>query len=563
MTQDTIETHLSKRATLLEQEKTSRHDYAFKQRMSPVAKSAAKVLADIRKKELESVWTPATTSSEKLDLKDVTFPGMSFALSRERMEKTALWKIIAAMPKGTLLHAHMEAMIDVDWMVQQAIDLHGFYISSPVPLCPGTGSAGKWSEPFRFLYRPGFAEKVQNGCQDEVKIWQADYTPDQLVPAAAAAKAYPGGVEAFKAWAVSRMTINEEEALEHHHGIKDVWNKFQSCFGAIGGLFFTEPIFRRCIPRLLQQLHDDGIKYVELRLAPCPFYREGSDVAEPDYLYFLQCFHEEVNAYLSSPQGKGFWDARIIWTAIRSFPDEPIKESMMQCLDCKKAYPSVIAGFDFVGQEDAGRPLVELLPLAKWFQQECADRQLQIPFFFHAGECLGDGDSTDSNLVDAILLNSRRIGHAFSLYKHPLLIDLVKDKKILIELCPISHEVLRLTSNILMHPMPALLSRGVAVSLNNDDPAVLGHGKNGLSHDFYQVTAAFENTGLAGLATMAEDSIRWAAFEDEKDSEWLRGIDGNSNGLKASRMAEWKAAFEDWCAWILQEFGAEGLESQN
>ncbi|KAL4783201.1 hypothetical protein BJX76DRAFT_330630 [Aspergillus varians] len=552
-----VEKHLFQRSALLEREKESRHDYAFKQNMSPVAKTAATVLANVRERELKSFWTtPATTSTTEntsRDLKEVMFPGMSFALSRDRMAETTLWKIISAMPKGCLLHAHMEAMVDIDWLIDQALEIPGFYITSPMPLCPGS----KWLEPFEFRYRPGAQDS-------EVNIWQSDYPPNQPVPVTVAARMYPGGVEAFKAWAVSRMTINEEEALQHHHGIGDIWKKFGSCFVAIAGLFFTEPIFRRCVPRLLQQLHEDGIKYVELRLGlNQPFYREGCDVPDSGFLYFLECFQEEVNSYMSSPQGTGFWGARLIWIVLRSLPDEPIKDSMRQCIDCKKAYPSVIAGFDFVGQEDSGRTLVDLLPLTKWFRQQSVDNQLEIPFFFHAGECLGDGDSTDGNIVDAILLKSRRIGHAFSLYKHPLLIDLVKDKKILVEMCPISHEVLRLTSNILMHPMPALQSRGVAVSLNNDDPAILGHGKNGLSHDFYQVLVAFENTGLAGIATMAEDSIRWAAFEDETDAEWLQGIDGNRSGLKASRLTEWRSAFEEWCEWIVREFGAEGLEIQD
>ncbi len=87
-----------------------------------------------------------------------------------------------------------------------------------------------------------------------------------------------------------------------------------------------------------------------------------------------------------------------------------------------------------------------------------------MPFFFHAGECLGTGNSTDHNLFDAILLGTRRIGHGFSLYKHPLLIDLVKEKKILVESCPISNEVLRLCGSVMSHPLPALLARGVAVS---------------------------------------------------------------------------------------------------
>ncbi|KAF7587271.1 cat eye syndrome chromosome region, candidate 1 [Aspergillus hancockii] len=552
MAESEIEQHLSERSALLEREKTNRHDYAFEQNMSPVAKTAATILANIRKTELNSFWTASTTTDPSRDLKEVMFPGMSFALSRNRMEGTSLWKIIAAMPKGCLLHAHMEAMIDIDWLIDQALELPGFFIASPQYLWPGES---KWLQPFEFHYRPG----AQG--QGSVNIWQSDYPPNQLVPVNDAAWAYPGGVAAFKAWAISRMTIKEEEALEHHHGIADIWRKFASCFRSIAGLFYTEPIFRRCVPRLLQQLHDDGIKYVELRLAlGHPFYREGFDVGDPNFSYFFQCFQEEIQSYMSSPQGAGFWGARMIWTAIRGLPEELIKESMVQCLAYKEAYPSVIAGFDFVGQEDLGHPLVDLLPLCKWFQRQCKEKNLQIPFFLHAGECLGDGDSTDGNIVDAILLNSRRIGHGFSLYKHPLLIDLVKEKKILIEMCPISHEVLRLTSNIMMHPMPALLSRGVAVSLNNDDPAVLGHGQNGLSHDFYQVMAAFENTGLSGLATMAEDSIRWAAFEDETDAHWLQGIDGSGDGLKASRIAEWRSAFEEWCEWIVKNFAAEHLK---
>ncbi|KAL2817423.1 hypothetical protein BDW59DRAFT_175471 [Aspergillus cavernicola] len=537
------------RSALLELEKTSRHDYAFKQDMSPIAKSAAMI---IRKKESTLCWRAAETTNANSDRKTVMYPGMPFPLSRKHMENTALWKIISVMPKGCLLHAHMEAMIDAEWLIDQALELRGFYVASPQPLC---SRESKKLQPLGFHYRPCMQDQ-----QCTANIWESTYIPNQLVPVNNAARTYPGGVTAFKSWAVSRMTINKEEALQHHHGIAEIWRKFADCFYCIAGLFYTEPIFRRCVPRLLQQLCDDGINYVELRLAiGHPFFRDGSDIPDHDFLYFLQCFQEELQTYISSPQGAGFWEARIIWTTIRSFPEESIKDFMVQCLACKEAYPSVIAGFDFVGQEDVGRPLVDLLPLCKWFQDQCIQRHLQIPFFFHAGECLGDGDSTDGNLVDAILLGSRRIGHGFSLYKHPLLIKLVKEKKILIEICPISHEVLRLTSNILMHPMPALQSRGVAISLNNDDPAILGQGKNGLSHDFYQVFTTFENTGLAGLAAMVEDIIRWAAFEDKTDSEWLQGIDGSGDEVKASRIREWRSAFEEWCEWIVKQFAEQGL----
>ena len=181
------------------------------------------------------------------------------------------------------------------------------------------------------------------------------------------------------------------------------------------------------------------------------------------------------------------------------------------------------------------------------------------PYFFHAGECLGDGDETDQNLFDAILLGTRRIGHGFSLYKHPLLMEMVKTKKILIESCPISNEVLRLTSSIKSHPLPALLARGVSCALSNDDPAVLGQRGNGVTDDFWQALQGWENLGLAGLGSLAENSVRWAAYEDQTTKEWTEDIKKGvyGEGIRASRLREWHLEFNKFCEWILLEFALE------
>ncbi len=174
---------------------------------------------------------------------------------------------------------------------------------------------------------------------------------------------------------------------------------------------------------------------------------------------------------------------------------------MHDCIRAKKMYPDTISGYDFVGPEDEGRTLHELTPLIMYFRQQCIEQNLTIPFFFHAGECLGSGDSTDHNLYDALLFNTRRIGHGFSLFKHPLLIDMVREKQILVESCPISNEVLRYSASILSHPLPALLNRGVKACLSNDDPALMGHGSGGVGCDFWQALQGWEDLGLAGLVS--------------------------------------------------------------
>jgi adenosine deaminase CECR1 len=230
---------------------------------------------------------------------------------------------------------------------------------------------------------------------------------------------------------------------------------------------------------------------------------------------------------------------------------------MKHCIRIKKLYPSLIAGYDLVGQEDAGRTLHSLAPELLWFREACAAENLDIPFFFHAGECLGSGDSTDQNLYDAILFGTRRIGHAFSLYKHPLLISIVKDKNIMVESCPISNEVLRYTASIMSHPLPALLARGVPASLCNDDPAILGQGTSGMTHDFWQAVQGWEDLGLEGLGSLAFNSIRWSVFEDQTTEEWLEGIDVGEKGfgIKAKRMQEWGKEWEEFCEWVVREFG--------
>lgn len=68
-----------------------------------------------------------------------------------------------------------------------------------------------------------------------------------------------------------------------------------------------------------------------------------------------------------------------------------------------------------------------------WFQDRQKEVGLDVPFCFHAGETLGDGDSTDDNLFDAILLGTKRIGHGFSLAKHPRLMELCRERGIALE----------------------------------------------------------------------------------------------------------------------------------
>lgn len=51
------------------------------------------------------------------------------------------------------------------------------------------------------------------------------------------------------------------------------------------------------------------------------------------------------------------------------------------------------------------------------------------------------GTVVDDNLLDAVLLNTSRIGHGYALPKHPQAMSIVKANSIAVEVNPISNQV--------------------------------------------------------------------------------------------------------------------------
>ncbi|CAM1501119.1 Fc.00g102810.m01.CDS01 [Cosmosporella sp. VM-42] len=545
-----LQQYLAGREKLITQEKTSRSDASFRASLSPIARRACNIVDRIRDHENATVWTPQVEEDLSQSSNECIFPGMMFMLAKDRMESTKLWNIIRKMPKGCLLHAHMDAMVNFDFLLEELMRTPGMHMSSDQPL---TNQTAMEDSALSFRYR---AKERTEGS-----LWNKKYETGSFLLLTKMADEFPdGGRTGFLKWLKGRCTLSTSDIHQQHHGIDAIWVKFAKCFMVCASIIHYEPMYRAFLRHLMKTLMDDGVRWAELRFTwPLDYCRDRQEEPEEDYVHMFETLEDEIKRFKASPGGKGFWGLTTIWTSLRILPTRPIVENMDQCIATKMEFPHLIAGYDLVGAEDLGRPLADLLPELFWFRKQCAQEGVNLPFFLHAGETLGDGTSTDGNLFDAILLGTRRIGHAFSLYKHPLLIDMVKEKRILVESCPISNEVLRLCGSVTAHPLPALLARGVPCSLCNDDPAMLGHDTAGMSHDFWQALQGWENLGLAGLGSLAENSVRWAAFEDQNQTEWMKGVKEASlgGGVKAKRMQEWQVEWEKFCLWIVTEFGEE------
>ncbi|KAM0323159.1 hypothetical protein ACHAQA_009009 [Verticillium albo-atrum] len=416
------------------QEKTERADAAFR----PIAREACAIADRIRLEEKGTVWTPQVEKAALTN--ECIFPGIMFMLVEDRMESTKLWNIVRRMPKGSLLHAHMDPKVEFDHLIRELLKLPGMHISGDRSL---TTIEAREDAALLFRYR-----KVD--VTDGAGVRDAAYESGRFLLLTRVADEWPeGGREGFIVWLKGRCTLSVADTHQHHHGIDAAWVKFAKCFVVVATLIHYEPMFRVLLRRIMSSLKADGVNWAELRITwPLNYCREHQEEPEKDYTHMFQVFEEEIARFKASPEGRGFWGLRTIWTTIRSCDTQPMVDNMSWCITTKAKFPHLIAGYDLVSPEELGRPLVDALPELSWLSSECVRARVNLPFFFHAGETLGDGSATDANLFDAVLLGTRRIGHGFSLFKHPLLTKMVKEKSILVESCPISNEVLRLCGSI-------------------------------------------------------------------------------------------------------------------
>lgn len=520
-------------------------DAAFRRESLPVGIEASRIISELRSEEMSSVWTRSLEDN----LAEKTTDLLYGVTSTETMRKTRLWKIAKRFPKGSLLHAHLAGMIDIEWLVETALDITGMCIFASQSM---STTEAREAGDVRFQFSASKTEAFQHQSS-KMTLWAPAYVARELIPLRVAASTFPEGrLQGFVTWMRKKCTISQDHEENRGLGPSALLQKFGRCFPIIDSLLFYEPILRLALKHIFEALVEDRIMYAEFRVVfVTPFYGLERDVPDGDYIGFIRVFREEVEKFKLAEGDGRFWGARVIWTIRRKSSLQNVSAGMKDCILLKKIFPDMIAGFDFAGQESAGKSLEALTPSLIWFEEECFKEGLEIPYFFHAGECSSDGDETDNNLFDALLLKTRRIGHALSLFKHPLLMQMAIDNKVLIESCPISNEALRFTGSIQLHPLPALLARGVPVALGNDDPSIFGEREIGLTNEFCQVLQSFENVGLVGLAHMAENSVRWSCFEDQKLQSWHADIDGKvTNSLKAARLKMWSDEFAGFCLWI-------------
>ena len=130
--------------------------------------------------------------------------------------------------------------------------------------------------------------------------------------------------------------------------------------------------------------------------------------------------------------------------------------------------------------------------------------------------CLHDGESNSpsiKNMYDALLLNSRRIGHGFNIMNFPKVIELAREKDVCIEISPLSNQILGYVKDLRLHPASLMLRHGVQCSISSDDPGIFNY--QGLSYDYWYAIMAWE-LDLRDVKKLVFNSITYSALNTEE-----------------------------------------------
>ena len=134
----------------------------------------------------------------------------------------------------------------------------------------------------------------------------------------------------------------------------------------------------------------------------------------------------------------------------------------------------------------------------------------------HAGE-----EGPPAYIWEALdLLGVERVDHGIRCLEDDALVQRLVTEQMPLTVCPLSNVRLRVVDDIADHPLPAMLRRGLNVSVNSDDPAYFG----GYLDD--NVTAVRDALGLdeAALTTLARNSVTASFADDTRKAELLAEI---------------------------------------
>ena len=286
--------------------------------------------------------------------------------------------------------------------------------------------------------------------------------------------------------------------------IKDLFtyddlNGFIQAFLQVQALYQSVEDFDYIFDDLATYLVENNIVYTEAFFAPTSFLKRG--FSYPEMVKVFNRKIEEIKA-------KHGITVRLLMDVSRTFGSE----NAMNNLNLLEANPSpYIIGIGLGGAESKG-PAKEYEEVYKKAIKD------GLKVVAHAGEDVGP-----ESIWDAIdILQVSRIGHGISAIQDEKLMETLKERNIVMEVCPTSNVFTKkYVQSIAEHPIRPFFDKGLFVTVNTDDPVFF---KVSLIEEYWKLhnEAGFD---MNQIKQLIKNSFNALFCSDKEKKSWCKKVD--------------------------------------
>jgi adenosine deaminase len=249
---------------------------------------------------------------------------------------------------------------------------------------------------------------------------------------------------------------------------------------------------KRITFELFEDAARENVKYLEVRFGPLLHTLKGLDVEE-----VIQSVIDGMREAESRYEIKG----NIILSCLRSMSVESAFEVVEKG---KKFLGNGVVAIDLCAVEEEGfcERFAEPIALAKEYGYRVT---------IHAGET-GIG----KNVLEAVeLLGAERIGHGVFIQECAEAYRIVKERQVVLEMCPTSNVQTKAVQRYSEHPIYKFFKDGIKVTINTDNRTV---SDTTMSNEIHLVDKEF-NLSEADYRQIFLNSVE-ASFADKETKEW-------------------------------------------
>jgi adenosine deaminase len=286
------------------------------------------------------------------------------------------------------------------------------------------------------------------------------------------------------------------DALRAAYEFDDL-QSFLDIYYAGAGVLLHEQDFYDMTWAYLERAHADNVRHAEIFFDPQTHTERG--VA-------FEVVLTGIRRALADARAKLGISSHLILCFLRHLSAEAAMATLEQALPHREAFVGV--GLD---SSEVGHPPSKFKAV---FERALAEGLKTVA---HAGE-----EGPPEYIWEALdLLKVSRVDHGVRCLEDESLVERLVSERIPLTVCPLSNVKLRVFATLDQHALPAMIERGLRVTINSDDPAYFG---GYVGENYRAVAQAFE-LSRERCAELARDSFRSSFLGPADERRLLAEVD--------------------------------------